>query len=373
MEFCTELAVFQSAAKFATLKFPKPAGITDSEEVRKFTDLISPAVREILDGLDHERSLMDRNVWSLKLLSFLLTHVLKNIDNNDKQVDAVRSCETSHCIDQSLAEVEAPFVADKKGSRSADHIFQHFPCLNLAILFDLVKRFKWNGHLLECLQVLDESQAAIVVTSIIEEIKSSDDPNNLELVVTCQKYLMWLVFKSANQTNGQLNVAMIMKLTADWFCQHLNEIYLQELETKRLLTEVIHILVFLGCVCCNEVCETKLRTLLLNSELEKDKTVVHREATRVLGLLKKSLTGQDHENTFSEILQGIHEGFQKQAWLEILASFLTHLNSEGESQSERTAALMEDIARETTLDLGIMDLNVTSFYERLLDTIKTER
>ncbi|XP_067660706.1 gem-associated protein 4-like [Haliotis asinina] len=359
MDFCTELAVFQSAAKFAALKFPKPEGLTDSDKVRKFTDLISPAVREILDGLDHEHSLMDRHVWSLKLLSFLLTHILKNFDKNDKQVGGV-------------AEVETPFVADKKASRSTDHIFQHFPCLNLAILFDLVKRFKWSGHLLECLQVLDRSPAAVVVTSIIKEIKSSDDPNNLELVVTCQKYLMWLVFKPVNQNNDQLNVAMTMKLTADWFHQHLNRINLQELQTKGLLTQVIHILVFLGCVCCKAICETKLRPLLLNSEQEKDETLVNRESTRILGLLNKCRSGQDLENTFSKLLQTIHEGFPKQVWFDILASFLKRLNSDEEIQSGRKAALMEDIARETILDLGIMDVNVIPFYEILLDTTKTD-
>ncbi|XP_071096756.1 gem-associated protein 4-like isoform X2 [Haliotis cracherodii] len=372
MEFCAELAVFQSAAKFATLEFPSPADITDSDEVQKFTDLISPSVREILDGLDSERSLLDRNVWNFKLLSFLLTHILKNSHNKDQQVDAVKENGASNSNDRSLDKAETPTVTDNKGSRSADHIFQHFPCLNLAILFELVKRFKWNGQLLECLQVLDESQAAIVVKSIIEEVKSSDDPNNLELVVTCQKYLFWLVIKSANQNQGQLNVAMTMEDTVNWFHKHLNRINQQELQSKGLFIEIIHILVILGGVCHNKISITELKTLLLQSEQGKDKTVVHRETTRILGLLNKSRTRQDCENNFSELLQRIHKGFPKLTWLEVSASFLKDFNSEGESQSGRNAALMEDLARETTLDLGIMDLNVISFYERLFETTKTD-
>ncbi|XP_041369049.1 uncharacterized protein LOC121383227 [Gigantopelta aegis] len=156
MEFSPEIAVLQSSLQLAYTEKSKE----DEKPCSKFIKIVASAVHEVIDGLESERSDLDKQFWRFKVFSLLLNKVLYS----EEQIQICTSA-------------DGP-------ANSVNQICQQLPPLQLTSFLEIVKKLDWFELLSQGLCVLDPVTSQQLVSRVIHHATEYPVDRNDALLIS---------------------------------------------------------------------------------------------------------------------------------------------------------------------------------------------
>ncbi|XP_060575489.1 uncharacterized protein LOC132732944 [Ruditapes philippinarum] len=152
MEYCTEIAILQSAFQLVSKKAGKTLSLLPKENCKDLVTIIWTSVEEICKGIQYDLDVKERLLWQQKLHSVLLYVLVKN----------------------KYREKEEPVREGRVPVLGAIDMFTGIlPTYSCSFYFELMKCCDWTENFLQSLQCLDYKTSSSLLNDLLQHCHSS--------------------------------------------------------------------------------------------------------------------------------------------------------------------------------------------------------